>query len=367
MNTDQERLNISKDVTLRQLVATAKQWWSYLFSKYIYILLAGVIGGTIGLINVLPQKPKYIAEMSFALEDDNSSNQGAGLASQFGIDLGGGGGGAFYGDNLFQLMRSRSLVEKTLLTAVDAYGQRETLVELYIHMNDMRKAWNKNPALKDVRFLPNSNRARFTRTQDSILGIIHKRLITSNMFVGKAETKLNIIALKVTSEDELFSKLFAEVLVKEVSDFYIETKTKKSVKNINILQHQTDSVRHALNAALSGVAISTDINPNMNPSRKVLNVPGQRRQVDVQANQALLNEYTRNLELSKMNLRKEMPLIQEIDRPILPLDVIRPSKTIAVLIGGFSLAGITILFFIVTRFFKLLSLSDIPNPTINHA
>jgi hypothetical protein len=48
--------------------------------------------------------------------------------------------------------------------------------------------------------------------------------------------------------NELFSKYFTEALVKEVSDFYIDTKSKKSRENMLILERQTDSIRRELRA-----------------------------------------------------------------------------------------------------------------------
>jgi uncharacterized protein involved in exopolysaccharide biosynthesis len=46
--------------------------------------------------------------------------------------------------------------------------------------------------------------------------------------------------------------------------------------------------------------------------------PSARKQVDVQANTAILTELVKQSELAKVTLRKETPLIQVIDRPILP-------------------------------------------------
>jgi hypothetical protein len=135
-----------------------------------------------------------------------------------------------------------------------------------------------------------------------------------------------------------------------VSDFYVDTKTKKSVDNLAILQHQTDSVRAVLNSALTGVAVSTDINPNPNPSRQILRVPSQRRQVDVQANQAILMELVKNLEISKVSLRKETPLIQVIDRPIMPLEKERLGKIKSILVGGILGAFIIIFFLLLNKF-----------------
>lgn len=326
------------EISLKELIEKIRKWWKYLLSKWWIILIAGVLGSLIGLAYAFYKKPIYKAELSFAMEDDKAGGSlgGAlGLASQFGFDLGGSGGGAFSGDNLLELMKSRSMVQKALLTEVDVNGKKITLVELYIGFNHFRDAWKNNPGLKSVQFLSGADPAKFTRTQDSLLGRFHKSLISNNLSVDKVDKKLSIIAVKVNSENELFSKYFAEVLAREVSDFYVETKTKKSVQNLAILQHQTDSVRRQLNGAISGVAASVDANPNPNPARQVLRVPSQRRQVDVQANQAILTELVKNLEISKVSLRKETPLIQVIDRPVLPLEMEKFGKLKGIILGCF--------------------------------
>ncbi|SHN13254.1 Wzz/FepE/Etk N-terminal domain-containing protein [Mucilaginibacter sp. OK098] len=339
--TDQDKaLNNSDEISLKELILKIQRLWHFLLSKWIIILIAGIIGGAIGLTYAFFKKPIYKAELSFALEDDKSSSSGGlgaamGLANQFGIDLGGNsGGGAFSGDNLLELMKSRSMVVNTLLMPLDIKGRKQTLADLYISFNNYREKWGRNNVLKNIQFLPDADLSKFTLQQDSILGVFYKDLIKGNLSVDKVDKKLSIITVKVTSENELFSKYFAEILTKTVSDFYINTKIRKSVNNVNILQHQTDSVRRELNAALTGVASSADVNPNANPSLQILRVPSQRRQVDVQANQAILTQLVANLEISKVSLRKEIPLIQVIDKPILPLEKISSGKVILMVTCG---------------------------------
>ena len=326
------------ETSIKELILKFREWLKYFLSKWLLIAAAAMIGGLTGLGYSFYKKPIYKAEFSFALEDEKGGGGlgGAlGLASQFGFDLGGGGGGAFTGDNLLELMKSRTMVQKTLLTEVIVDGKKQTLAELYIDFKHLREKWKNETELKDVHFLAGSNPDSFTRTQDSLLGEFHKELIRDNLSLNKVDKKLSIISVNVDSESELFSKYFSEVLVKEVSDFYVETKTTKSSQNVNILQHQTDSVRRQLNGAISNVASSVDANPNPNPARQILLVPSQRRQVDVQANIAILTELVKNLEISKVSLRKETPLIQVIDRPILPLEKESLGKLKGSLIGFF--------------------------------
>ncbi|WP_448699664.1 lipopolysaccharide biosynthesis protein [Mucilaginibacter sp. AW1-3] len=325
------------EISLRDIILKLRRGYKFLLLKWKVILIAGLLGGAVGIGYALLKKPIYKAELTFALEDNSTGGLSGtiGLASQLGIDIGGGGGGGvFSGDNLMQLMQSRAMIEKTLLTPVNISGKTQTLAEYYISFNNFRDIWNTTDNLKNIRFLPDEDRSKFTLQKDSILGQFYKVLATSALAVEKKDKGGSITSVKVTSGNELFAKLFAETLTQTVSDFYIDTKTKKSAKNVAILQHQTDSIRQELNQAIIGVASSMDDIPNANPNRLVLKTKSQRRQVDVQADQAILSELVRNLEVSKMALRKETPLIQIIDRPILPLEKTKIRKLIALIAGG---------------------------------
>lgn len=343
-------------ISMKEIILQIKDWLGYLLPKWPFILVFGLIGGGIGYATGYFKKPIYKAELSFALEDGKGAGGGIGgamgIASQLGFDLGGSGGGAFVGDNLLELMKSRSMVEKTLLSPININGEQITLAELYISYNNLREGWKINPQLKDIQFLPGADRSKFTIKQDSILGAFHKSLIRSAVSLNKLDKNLSIIIVKVNSENELFSKYFAEMLVKEVSDFYIETRTKKSVQNVSILQFQTDSVRRALSSAIRGVATLMDVNPNPNLARQILTAPSQNRQVDVLANQSILTELVKNLEVSKVSLRNETPLIQIIDKPILPLQRQDFSKIKPLIIGGFLGGMIAIFIWVLKKIFE---------------
>ncbi|MGZ3756569.1 MAG: Wzz/FepE/Etk N-terminal domain-containing protein [Mucilaginibacter sp.] len=348
---ENNELNSVDEISLKELILKLGAWWRFLLSKWVTIVIVGIIGGAIGLTYTFLKKPIYKADLSFALEDEKSAgglSSALGLASQFGFDLGNSGGGAFSGDNLLELMKSRSMVEKTLLTSINNNGKEQTLAELYIFFNKYRKSWESNPSLKSIQYLPRANRSLFSLQQDSILGVFYSNIIKSNLTVDKTDKKLSIINVEVKSKNEQFSKLFVENLVKTVSDFYVNTKTRKTAQNVIILQHQTDSVRRELNAAINGVALSIDANPNANPALQILRAPSQSKQVNVTANTAILGELVKNLEAEKVVLRKETPLIQIIDSPILPLEV-EKMGSIKGFIIGYLIASIMSVTFILFR------------------
>jgi len=350
----------SEEISLKELILKLGDWLKYLLSKWLIIIIVGVLGGLLGIRYAYSKKIIYTAKLSFVVQDERSGGglSGAlGLASQFGIDLGGGSaGGEFTGDNLLELMRSRSMIEKALLTPVIINGKTETLCEFYIDFNKLREGWKDKPGMENIQFLPGADRSRFTLKQDSLLGAFHESLVKASLSVDKVDKKLSIITLSVKSTNELFAKYFSEILAKVVSDFYIQTKTEKQIKNVAILQRQTDSVRHELNTAITGVASSLDAAPYANPLRQTLRVPSQRKGIDVQANTAILSELVKNLEIAKMSLLQETPLIEVIDKPILPLDKDGYSRLNWLIIGGIigSLLAVVFLVFkkLLTDIFK---------------
>lgn len=348
----------NEEISLKELIGKMKEWKDYLLSKWKVISFVVVSGSILGLTYSFTKKPTYTATLSFALEDEKAGGGlgGAlGLASSMGLDLGGSAGGMFAGSNLAELFKSRSMVEKTLLSPVLFNGKRISLAEMYIQNTNWRKGWIEDSKLSKIEFLPDANRENFTRTQDSILGVMFQRISTTSLTVAQKDKKISIIDIDVSSGNELFAKYFCENLARRVGEFYVETKSKKARINMNILERQVDSIRRELNGAITGVAIANDNTFNLNPALNVRRAPSARRQVDVQANTAILSELVRQVELAKVTLRKETPLIQVIDRPIMPLKKERFGKGKGIVLGGFLAGFFCVIFLILKKILKSLA------------
>lgn len=345
------------EISLKELIEKFKDWYAFLLSQWKIIVLAGLIGGALGFTYSWIKKPVYTATLSFALEGEKSGGglSGAlGLASSFGIDLGGSGGSIFSGSNLAELFKSRTMVEQTLLTPVVIDGKTISMAEMYIQNAKWRDGWADRPQLANIKFLPNPNRNYFTRTHDSIFGVIYSDLSRNSLTVAQKDKKISIINMDVSSTNELFSKYFCEALARQVGQFYVTTKSKKARINMAVLERQTDSIRAELNSAITGVAVANDNIFNLNPSLNVRRAPSARRQVDVQANTAILTELVKQTELAKVTLRRETPLIQVIDRPILPLKKERLGKAKGIVLGGILAGFLCIVILMAKRHLKTL-------------
>jgi hypothetical protein len=347
--------NTNDEISLKELLEKGREWYAYLLSQWKIIVLAGIIGAALGLTYSFIKKPVYTATLSFALEDEKSGGGlgGAlGLASSLGLDLGGGGGSIFTGSNLTELFKSRAMVEQTLMSPVVVDGKTISLAEMYIQNQGWREKWNDKLKFKAIQFLPETKRKYFTRAHDSILGVMYQDLSKTGLSVAQKDKKIAIISIDVNSTNELFAKYFTEALVKQVSDFYVTTKSKKARMNMDILERQTDSIRGELNGAITGVAVANDNTFMLNPALNVRRAPSARRQVDVQANTAILTELVKQTELAKVTLRKETPLIQVIDKPILPLKKEKFGKAKGIVMGGILVGFLVVIVLIVRKILK---------------
>lgn len=320
-------------ISLKEFILHIKALVAYLLSKWPIIFICVLLGGLLGFAYAYLKKPFYTANTTFVLDTGDKSNALGGLgslASIAGIDLSS-SDGLFQQDNIYELYKSRNMITRALLSKVDIEGKKVLLIDRYIQDNQLRKAWEKEPKLKDISF----DTKVFSRVQDSIIGQIVKDIDKNYLKVSKSDQGNNITKVEVKSHDEVFSKEFNNQIVKNVNDFYVQTKTKKSMENLAILQQKTDSIRSAMNQNIYSAAVAADETPNLNPTRQAQRiVPIQRSQFNSETNKAILTELVKNLELTKMNLLRETPLIQVIDEPIYPLDKTGFGKIKGIILGS---------------------------------
>jgi len=306
-----EKNNADK-ISLKELILKIQGLCGYLFSKWYIIIIVIIVGGALGILYAQKQKAIFVASTTFVLESADGGGSGmgqvAGLAALAGVDLGQSGGGIFQGDNLFELYRSRKMIESALLLP-SASNEKMLLLDRYLALSNEREKWkNMAPELLKINFALEST-PEIQRLRDSVLQKVVQNINKSNLEVGKLDKKSSIIKVDVKSGDEVFSKEFNNALVAQVNDFYVKTKTKKSLDII-------------------------DATPNLNPTRQAKRlIPTQRSQFSAETNRAILGQLVQNLEMSKMALLKDTPLIQVVDQPIYPLQVIKASKMKYLVLG----------------------------------
>ncbi len=281
--------------------------------KWILIVLAALVGLTLGVIYSLIKKPLYTATLTFSLEGDDKASGSSlmSIAAQFGFDLGGSVGGIFEGDNIVELFKSRKMIETTMLQPYENTGK--TYGDIFLDI------MNRRPKEAPAKLFPiNADAHTFSRLQDSAMGDIYELIAKSLLDIQKPDIHLNMYAVSFKCYDENYTKRFTETIVADVSKFYVDTKTKRERHNVDILQSRTDSIYRAYGSALSGRAGILDA--NLNPAFQTPLVGAQKKQTDITVLGTAYGELLKNLELAKYTLLKQTPYIQVIDEPRYPLE-----------------------------------------------
>ena len=353
VDSDNDHIN-ENEISLGSLINWFLRWVRYLFSKWWQIGVGSVvILLLIVAFNYL--KPKvYFSKISFVLENESTSSLGgiSSLASVAGINLGSlsDGNTLFQIDNIQELYRSNRMIENTLLESYSFATGQEIIVSKLIK----ELKWDEELSEQGISMANYSlNREQFSRAQDSVLIEVTDLVREKFLHVAKPNRKTSILEVGFYSEDESLAKAFNEIHVQNVNEFYKHTKSKKASISVQTLKRQTDSVKHVLDKSILTLAELDESVPNPNPLYKTSQVPYQKALIDVQASSAVYQELVTQLELAKITLRNNTPLIQVIDSPVYPLQhnqwKLFKTLVIGVLIG----LSLMLLYFTLKRMFAI--------------
>ena len=341
--------------SLLNLINSIKDWLIYLLSNLKGIIIITSIFLSLVLLYNFIKSPVHYARTSFVLDSESSSNSIgdiASLASLAGINASSfiDASSLFQIDNIQELYRSNSMIKQTLLTDSDFGNERSLLINRLASNEKIDKKWDK----LNVDFSSYNSKSNNLRVHDSILNEVVKIIKEKYLLVDKPSRKTTILEIGFDHKDELLAKSFNENLVSIVNDFYFKTKTQKTGENLKILERQADSVKKVLDKSILFLAEKDQSIPNPNPLTKVSLVPYQKALVDVQANGAIYQQIVTQLELAKVTHRNNTPLIQIIDKPVLPLENSRLKLFECFVYGIFGGLFFSVLYYSFLRFYKSL-------------
>lgn len=288
---------------------------------FLFVVIALVVAGSW----VLLRKPQYKAVSTFVLEEKSSGGGGiAGLASQFGIDLGSmssGANGFFTGENIDDILTSTTVMEKVLLSPMDSSTHKTVLLaDRYLDASGMRESMTWKDLLRDFSFgeqYPSRQEKplgiQAERFRDSVLYAVMDRITKKDLLVERSNKKGTIFQVQMNSRDPLFAGLFTQRLVDVTSSMYVDIKTRNITDNIKKLEARAASLRSTFESS-SYRSYETQVF-DANEAFSSIKATGEVKQRDKSVAFELYAEVTKNLELSRMLLINQTPVIQVLDRP----------------------------------------------------
>lgn len=337
------------EIQLKDILIKLSEYKTYLFRKKFVIITISGFFLVLGIVFAISADKKYTAELTFVVEGQQGSggNLGAmsGVASQFGFDIGSSSRATFSQNNILELLKSRGVVEAALMQNRKVNKTNDLLIEHYLYLNKIKDSWRKN---KDI--IPVSFHEILTQDNDSVSGDVWRSIIEDKLVVELQSDDANIINLSYTSVNDEFAKIFVEALIEQMSEMYITYQTAQASNTLSFLNNRADSVFIELEIAEEEFAKVKDIN------QRIVKASGRLKELQLMRRVEVLNamylEIVKNLELSKLTLLNQTPIIQIIDKPILPLEVETKSITALGLLGAFLGGFLSLFFFIFRKLFK---------------
>ena len=324
------------EASFKGIIVTISDYKNELKKRLLIILAVAIIFSLIGFGFSRSQEDQYNAVISFIVEDQSEGSNLStisGMANMIGIDMGGSATSSFNQQNIIELLKSRKIIERTLNNTCKIEGKSDLLINHYIHINNM---------ITDSSTINLSS----NNYNDSITSIVWFRIINKNMEILFQNDESNIINLSFESLDAELAKNFTEIVIDEISEMYIDYQTEKSRNTLDNLQSRSDSIFKSLKRSEINFAKVKDNNMRVMTASGRLEELQYMREVEIL--QAVYLELRKNIELSHMSVLNETPLIQIVDKPVLPLENINRSNLFWIVIFTF-LGVFTICFIIILR------------------
>ncbi|MFN3530371.1 MAG: hypothetical protein ACK417_10670 [Bacteroidia bacterium] len=313
MDTKKPENVLQKDASMEELWRQFLQLLAFAGRHRKQLLLWPLVFGVLGLLaGVILSTNEKRAEYIIAAEEESSAGW-EGLLAQFGLDVGGSNpAGVFQGESLVRLFQTRTLVERSLLQEVVLAGDTVILADALFAGTKMAR----KPIFKEVKF--SADRRMHNSLTDSALYLLYKHVRKDLLRVSKPDKKQTFINVTSTHVNGELAVVLGGAIIETVTDYYIETLTKKARKNLDVLRLEADSVQRILDENLMMSAELSDL--NVNPLKQTVRVSQNRSMIDLQISVALYGELAKNLKLAEIGLRKQTPLIQIIEKPAFPLE-----------------------------------------------
>ena len=341
--------NYNDEIQLKDILIKLSEYKTYLFNKKFTIIAVSGLFFVLGIVFAISSDSKYTAELTFVVDDQQGSGGAlgamSGMASQFGFDIGGSSSTTFSQNNILEFLKSRGVVEAALMQTRKVNKKEDLLIEHYLHINKIKDLWES-----DIDLTPVSFHGILTQNNDSVSGDIWMSIIEDKLVVELQSDEANIINLSYTSVNDEFAKIFVEALIEQMSEMYISHQTAQTNNTLDFLSSRSDSVFMELEIAEEEFAKVKDINQRIVKASGRLNELQLMRRVEVLNTMYL--EIVKNLEISKLTLLNQTPIIQIIDKPILPLQVEENSKKFLGLLAAFLGGFLSLTFFVFRKLFK---------------
>jgi G-rich domain on putative tyrosine kinase len=326
------------EITLKELIQKLQEYFWHIVQYWKIVAILVVVFVSYMLFKAFTTPTTYKAELTFMVNEDEGGGLGgiAGILGNFGIS--GGGGGKFNLDKVIELSQSMKIMQAVLLHKCEVDGSYDIFANHLIKEYDMHENWedSENEKLHGFLFV-NDTLSQLNETEKAVLKTIYRRIMVyqkkNGQFVSSVSEDSGIMKFSIETTSQDLSIAFTETLYEKLSIYYIKKTIGKEQQTYDLVKFKADSISTLLNRKEITLANFKDQNRGLISKRDQLRESILKREVTMLT--LMLGEAIRNLEFADFSLKSKTPFIQIIDSPFAPLNPIKKSKLMAIIMGGF--------------------------------
>jgi hypothetical protein len=326
------------EFSLRDLVREWRLWKRLISDHLLGFALAGGLGATAGYLYAYRDIPQYTAITRIMLKNDAAGGflgvQMGGLSSVLG-----GAQVATPLEKAAEAISSDRIAGRALLQPATVGDTTDLVINHFIRLGRLRKAWARDSLLARVRFAPQDQTLeQLSLTQRKAFKVVKAMLVPLRGagIVQKAyDRRTGMLTLSCVHPNEAFAIELSRVLYRMLGDFFREQISGFSGNNASVMKRKLDSIQGQLTAVRLAGARETD---------KSLGLLLQQDRVDLKAlavkEQMLTVMYAealKNYEGFQFASEASVPSLTLIDYPYAPIRPVRKSRLRYAALGGMAL------------------------------
>lgn len=315
---------------------------NYLLSKWVIISFFIVIGAILGVYLAKKTPKQYNAQSTFMINSSKGSGNLSsllGMASSLGL---GGSTGSANIENVSEIIISNRIIINTLLNKVKYRNHEIILGNYFIEKFKIRENWVlENKEYQDITFTATD--IKNLSPDESLVFTLILKKIKSTISVD-FEKQSGIISLSSISDDEFFSHQLTNLLIEELTTFYVNRSTQNERETFTILSNKTDSIKSLLES--SEIALAKLKDNSFRTVKAIEKIQEIQLEREIGILSMMYSTSVTNVEMARVNLLQKKPFIQVIDAPISPLKVIKKSSIINAIMFSFLFGFLIVSFFI---------------------
>jgi uncharacterized protein involved in exopolysaccharide biosynthesis len=346
-----DSIKSTSDISLTDLKNELGKWKNIIRNNYIKLLIAGILGFTIGFIYAFIDKPVFTAKTRFMLKNEGVGSLFGGQMTGLTSLLGGGQMGTPL-ERTSEVIASDRIVGRALLREMIVGDSTDIVINHFIRLSGLLKKWEKDTLLSNVKF----SKTDYSIEKLNLSQRMAYKYVKNQMTPEKGEgvvrksfdKKSGVLTLSCVHEHQDFAISLSKIIYSELSDFFIEQMTYSALNNAEVMHVKLDSIKRELDIVRRLYASQSD---------QSLGLLLQQDKVDLKSlavKEQILNvmyaEAIKNYESFEFINKAATPSLMLIDSPIAPIKATQKSKILYSLIGFvFSSLSLFMIFILINK------------------